>query len=156
MNWLTSACVNTVPQLPAHNSGINVIPVIICTHCSPHSTDTDLHPASTLHWSINQTNCSISATMDSYIYVGRNVYLNQARTWCCEAEESKVHCEGAGGCLIVAEHLLHKTSVLSSIPSSCWPFTQTCCRERSTKPFSQAMYEAQCMHVYLVLIYKCV
>ena len=57
--------VHTVSQLSAHHSGIIIIPVII-THCSPQSIDADLHPASTLYWSINQTKCSISATLGRY------------------------------------------------------------------------------------------
>ena len=36
------------------------------THSSPHSIDADLHSACTLHWSINQTNSSISAILGSY------------------------------------------------------------------------------------------
>ena len=63
-NELTSTCVDTVPQLSAHNYGIIDIPVTI-THCSPHSIDADLHPASTLQRSINQTNCFIGATWGS-------------------------------------------------------------------------------------------
>ena len=54
-----------IPQLSAHNSGIIVIPATI-THCSPHSIDADLNPASTLYWSISQTKCFISATLVSY------------------------------------------------------------------------------------------
>ena len=54
-------------QLSAHNPGIIGIPVII-THCSPHSIDADLHSACTLQRSINQTHCSISATLGSCIY----------------------------------------------------------------------------------------
>ena len=66
VHQLTSTQVDTVPQLSAYNSGIIAIPPIM-THCSPHSIDTDLHSASTLYWSINQTKCSISAKLDSYI-----------------------------------------------------------------------------------------
>ena len=64
MNELTFTSIHTVPQLSAHNSGIIFIPVII-THCSPHSIDADLHPASTLQRTINQAKCSISATVES-------------------------------------------------------------------------------------------
>ena len=60
----TSTCVDTVPQLSTHNSGIVVIPAST-THCSPHSIDADLHSACTLNWSINQTKCFISAALDS-------------------------------------------------------------------------------------------
>ena len=52
---------------------MTVIPAICCiirapitTHCSPHSVDADLHSSNTLNWSINQTNCSISAMLGSY------------------------------------------------------------------------------------------
>ena len=60
----TFTCVDTVPQLSAHNSGIIVIPAI-WTHCSPHSIDADLHSASTPQRSINQTKAPISAMSSS-------------------------------------------------------------------------------------------
>ena len=66
MNELTFICVHIVSQLSAHNSGSIVI-IAIMTHCSPHSIDADLHPANTLHWSINQTKCSISAILGNYV-----------------------------------------------------------------------------------------
>jgi len=65
MHEPTSTWVDIVPQLSAHNSGIIVIPAIM-THCSPQSIDADLHSACTLQRTINQTNCSISATLDRY------------------------------------------------------------------------------------------
>ena len=69
-NSLTFTCVHTVTELTAHNSGKIVIPVITClpasmTHCSPHSIEADLNPASTFQRSIDQTNCSINAILDS-------------------------------------------------------------------------------------------
>ena len=75
-NKCTSA--PTVPQLPAHNSGIIVIPRII-THCSPCFINADLHPACAVQRSINQTHSSISATLCSYgkeyIYIYIYIYL---------------------------------------------------------------------------------
>ena len=63
-NQLTSSCINIVPQLSAYYSGILYVPPII-THCSPHSIEADLHPASSLYWSINQAKSSISTTLGS-------------------------------------------------------------------------------------------
>ena len=67
MIQLTFICIDTVPQLSTHNSGIIIIQQVKTTHnhSSPHSIDADLHSASTLHWSINQTNRPISATLGS-------------------------------------------------------------------------------------------
>ena len=75
---LTFICVHNVPQLSAYDSGIIVIPAI-CTHCSPYSIDADLHCASALERSINQTKGSISAIPNSceenYTWLKNDCYL---------------------------------------------------------------------------------
>ena len=55
-------CINRVPQLPAHNLGIIVIPGM-ATHCHPFSTSTDLHFACTAHRSANKMESSICANL---------------------------------------------------------------------------------------------
>ena len=72
-------CIDTIPQLSAHNPGIIDIPTII-THCPPCSIDADLHSACTWQRSASQTHSSISTTLGSYGDTYKELLYNSRHT----------------------------------------------------------------------------